>query len=73
MVAGAPLTNDVLKCQLRPFDAADYPDMAPALTARLQSVFPTGVCDYSRPSVGYRPLMGTWLSYPEPGVALPLD
>lgn len=73
MAAGAPLTNDVLKCQLRAFNAADYPDMAPALVTRLKSVFPTGVCDYGKPSVGYRPLKGTWLSYPEPGVAKPLD
>ncbi|MFC4312056.1 DUF6351 family protein [Steroidobacter flavus] len=72
MTAGAPLTNDVLKCQLRPFRAVDYPNMAPALVARLQAVFSTGVCDYSKPSVGFRPLKGTWLSYPNPGVSVPM-
>jgi hypothetical protein len=73
MVAGAPLTNDVLKCALRPFMAADYPRMAPPLVARLKAVFPTGVCDYSKPSVGYRPLKGTWLSYSAPGIAVPMN
>ena len=72
MTAGAPLTNDVLKCQLRPFRAADYPGMAPALIARLKAVFANGVCDYSKPSVGYRRYKGAWLTYPAPGVAVPM-
>lgn len=69
MAAGAPLTNDVLKCQLRPFDASEYPAMPPLLLNRLKAVFHSGVCDYAKPGVGYRPLKGIWLSYPEPGVA----
>jgi hypothetical protein len=73
LVAGEPLTRDVLKCHLRPFRAADYPAMAPALVARLRKVFSTGVCDYSKPSVGFTPLKGSWLSYPSPGVAVPID
>jgi hypothetical protein len=48
-VAGGPLTEDILKCQLKPLNPADY---APAtLTAsqlaRLNAVFPGGVCDWS--------------------------
>jgi len=53
-VAGGPRLENMLKCQLRPLAAADY---APAtLTtpqlARLNAVFPTGVCDYTQPGVG---------------------
>jgi len=60
LAAGAPLSNDVLKCQLKPLDASSY---AQALTdvqlARLAAVFPGGVCDFSKPSVGSTPLIGT--------------
>lgn len=64
MAAGAPLESDILKCQLKPVDPADY---AQELTAdqliRLRIVFPEGVCDYSKPGVGQVPLDGTWLRY----------
>ena len=73
LAAGEPLTRDILKCHLRPFRAEDYPAMAKELVDRLKAVFASGVCDYSRPSVGYRPLKDTWLSYPKPGVAVPMD
>ena len=73
LVAGEPLTRDVLKCHLRPFRAADYRGMAPALVTRLKKVFATGVCDYSKPSVGFTPLKGSWLSYTSPGVAVPMN
>jgi hypothetical protein len=69
MAAGGPLTDDVLKCQLKPIQRADYPGMTDAQFTRLQAVFTTGVCDYSKPSVGQQPLKATWLSYPTPGVA----
>lgn len=72
MTAGAPLTNDVLKCRLRPFRAADYPDMAPELLERLKVTFAHGVCDYTQPSAGYRRLKGTWLAYPSPGDGRPM-
>jgi hypothetical protein len=35
--------------------------------ARLETIFPQGVCDYSRPGVEQERLVGTWLSYPRPG------
>ena len=65
MVAGGPLTDDVVKCQLKPVNDADY---APAVLtgpekARLTSIFPAGVCDYSKTGVGQLALKGTWLSY----------
>lgn len=72
MTAGAPLTGDVLKCRLRPFRAADYPDMQPRLLKRLKVTFAKGVCDYAQPAAGYRRLKGTWLAYPSPGDGLPM-
>ena len=53
-VAGGPRAEDVLKCQLKPLVAADYPASAftPAQFGRLQAVFSTGVCDWSKPGVG---------------------
>jgi len=56
-VAGGPLAEDILKCQLKPIDPADY---APAVLtadqlARLGMVFPDGVCDFSKPGVGQQP------------------
>ena len=54
-IAGGPLAEDVLKCQLRPIRRSDYP---PQLTVeqweRLKKVFPNGVCDWTKPGVGMR-------------------
>ena len=52
-VAGGPRTENILKCQLKPIAVADY---APAVLsapqlARMQTVFPGGVCDWSKPGV----------------------
>jgi hypothetical protein len=61
MVAGEPLANDVLKCQLRPIDSSLYKvRFSAAETAQLKALFPQGVCDYSRPGVGQQPPDGTW-------------
>ena len=53
-VAGGSLAENVLKCQLKPLNVADY---LPAVVsagqlARLNAVFPGGVCDWSKPGVG---------------------
>ncbi len=65
LVAGAPLTDDVNKCQLRPLSAADYKvPMSAAEMDRLKSIFPSGVCDYSKPGVNQVPLAGTYLVLP---------
>lgn len=65
IVAGSPLVNDVLKCQLKPVNAADYSvTIAGADLARLQTIFPAGVCDWSKPSVGQEALRGTYLRLP---------
>jgi hypothetical protein len=65
LVAGAPLTDDVLKCQLRPIDPRDYQvTLAAGEMTRLRSVFPTGVCDYAKPSAAQVPLAGTYQRLP---------
>lgn len=65
IVAGAPLTDDVLKCQLKPINDADY--LPAVFTAaekvRLVGILPTGVCDYSLSGVGQTGLKGTWLKF----------
>lgn len=55
-VAGGPLAENVLKCQLKPLDRNDYPagTFTDAQWARLQAVFSTGVCDWSKPGVEQR-------------------
>lgn len=69
-VAGENVAADIIKCDLKPLDPADY---AVAFTGeqwqRLLETFPDGVCDYSRPGVEQQGLMGTWLRYPVVGVA----
>ncbi len=63
-VAGAPITNDIIKCQLRSITASDY---KVAFTAdemtRLKKIFPGGVCDWSKPGVDQQPLAGTWQTF----------
>jgi hypothetical protein len=56
-VAGGPRSEDVLKCQLKPLSQFDYPSntFTPAQFSRLQAVFSTGVCDWSKPGVGQQP------------------
>jgi hypothetical protein len=58
-IAGGPLSENVLKCQLKPFNAADYNVTFSAdQLARLQLVFPNGVCDWSKPGVNQQPANG---------------
>jgi hypothetical protein len=60
-VAGGPVANDIIKCQLRPITASDYEGAFTAdELARLRRIFPQGVCDWSRPGVGQERLAGTW-------------
>ncbi|MEQ8954365.1 MAG: DUF6351 family protein [Gammaproteobacteria bacterium] len=63
LVAGGPLSNDVFKCQLKPIDFADYEvEFTAAEKSRLQSIFPQGVCDWSKPGVN-QTTNQTWLSF----------
>jgi uncharacterized tannase-like protein DUF6351 len=55
IAAGAPLTNDVMKCRLKPLERADYSTtFTDEQWARLEAAFPGGVCDWNRRSVGYQ-------------------
>jgi hypothetical protein len=64
MVAGGPVTNNVLKCQLKAVDLEDYKvTFTKAERDRLQSVFPSGVCDWKKPGVEQQPPVGVWLRY----------
>jgi hypothetical protein len=52
IAAGGPFTHDSMKCRLKPLGRADYSvAFTDAQWARLQSAFPTGVCDWSVPAV----------------------
>ena len=65
-VAGGPVGSDILKCQLAPIDWADYDATFTAdELARLNRIFATGVCDWSRPGVEQTAPIGTWLRFEE--------
>jgi hypothetical protein len=55
IVAGAPIEGGIYRCALKPVDQAvadgSYAPWVPsaAQVAQLKAVFPSGVCDYSRP------------------------
>ncbi|MEZ5309863.1 MAG: DUF6351 family protein [Microthrixaceae bacterium] len=59
IVAGGPITNDVYKCHLKDVSSAvsdgDYGDWKPtdSQLKDLEAIFPDGVCDWSKRSVGY--------------------
>jgi hypothetical protein len=64
LMAGAPLTNDVLKCRLKPIDYGDYKaTFSDAQKARMSAIFPSGVCDFSKPGVEQSPLKGVFQRY----------
>ena len=68
-VAGGPLVENILKCQLKPLDPADYPagTFTDAQLARLQAVFPDGVCDWTKPGVEQRPAVANLTFEDGPG------
>ena len=64
LVAGAPLTTDIMKCALKPIDYSDYAVKFTAEEkARLQSIFPEGVCDWEQPGQHQTMNNQTWLSF----------
>jgi hypothetical protein len=52
-VAGGPLSENILKCRLKPVGSADYAPvvLSSAQLARLRAVFPGGVCDWDEAGV----------------------
>jgi hypothetical protein len=61
IVSGGPIEGSIFKCALKPVATAvtdgTYAPWVPsaAEVSRLQQIFPTGVCDYSKPDVGRPP------------------
>lgn len=64
VTSGADIAADVVKCQLKPVAANAYAvSFSAAQATRLQTVFPQGVCDWSKPGVEQQGLRGTWLKF----------
>lgn len=64
IAAGQPLTEDILKCALKPVDAKDYSrPLTEEQLVRLKVIFPKGVCDYTRRGIGQQAMQGTWRTY----------
>jgi hypothetical protein len=63
-VAGDAPTIYTMKCRLKPLNRADYGGVVftDAQWAALQGAFPTGVCDFSQPGVGFQAPV-PWLTY----------
>lgn len=70
--AGEPLQARTMQCQFRAVTAGDYAGYAarnPSWTgatrdadlSALRTVFPNGVCDYTKPGLQEQPLAGTWI------------
>jgi hypothetical protein len=53
-VAGGAIAENILKCQLKPLNLADYTGVtfSVAQQTRLNAAFASGVCDWSKPGVG---------------------
>jgi hypothetical protein len=63
-VAGAPIANDIIKCQLKPIAAADYKvTFTTEEMGRLKKIFSGGVCDWTKSGVEQQKLAGTWQTF----------
>ena len=63
IAAGGPLADNVMQCRRKSPKPEDYKvTFTAGQWARLKQVFPTGVCDYSRPGVDQRPSV-SWLTF----------
>jgi len=67
--AGGPLAENILKCQTKPLDPADYPagTFTAAQLDRLRAAFPEGVCDWTKPGVGQQDAIGPLTFVAGPG------
>lgn len=67
MVAGDAISTDTNKCQLKPLNRKDNYGplgLSDAQWARMKTLFPTGVCDFSKPGVSQQPTIA-WQTYQE--------
>jgi hypothetical protein len=63
LVAGESLADNAMACRLKPLDRTDYAvTFTDAQWARMRQAFPSGVCDWSQPPVGFQPSI-SWLTY----------
>ena len=63
-VAGAPLANNVVSCQLKPISSSDYAvEFSEEEWLELATVFPSGVCNWQSPVENGSYHQGTWLSF----------
>jgi hypothetical protein len=64
--AGGPVQENIFKCQLKPLNFADrdYTGIlfSSSQQSRLQAVFPTGVCDWTKPGVAQTPV-NPWTTF----------
>ena len=64
VTAGATIAADIIKCTLKPVLLSDYTAaFSPARAARLQTIFPAGVCDWTKAGIEQQPLRATWLQF----------
>jgi hypothetical protein len=73
-VAGGALVENILKCQLKPLNSADFAPIVftSAQLARLNATFADGVCDWTKPGVGQQPAVSPLTFAAGPGgVPLP--
>ena len=74
VVAGSPITTDIMKCQLKPLVRSDYypVEFSDSQWAALAAAFPMGVCDFSKPGVDQQPTR-PWQTYEKgPGTGQPI-
>jgi hypothetical protein len=63
MGADGPMSDDVMKCRLKPMRREDYPvSFTDDQWQRLQAAFPGGVCDYTKPGESQHGAVA-WLTY----------
>jgi hypothetical protein len=62
--AGMPQANDTTRCNLMPLDRSAYGDVTftDDQWARMQEIFPQGVCDFTKPGLGRHPT-SPWQTY----------
>ena len=64
LVAGAPLANNIVSCQLKSLTANDYEvELTGEDWFALETIFPNGVCDWTKGDLHAEGYQGTWLSF----------
>lgn len=63
-VAGESIATDTNKCALKPLRRTDYypVEFTDVQWEQLQTAFPTGVCDWSKPGISQQPTI-PWMTY----------